>query len=333
MKKQESIIPLYMKRFFSQYLPQQRNCSSNTIISYRNAIRLFLLYLQEQKKIAPYEITVRDLSTGNIMGFLNDIQESRKNCAVTRNARLAAIRSFVRYLLMMEPTLSCDLQSVLAIPVKRTARRERDFLTREEMDTIIDAPDAETWSGKRDRILFAVMYNTGARVSEIIGVKVSDVRLNPGGTILLHGKGRKERVLLLWNSTAKKMGKWIAGNQLRDGDVLFPNARGGPLTRSGVEKRLKDAVRTASKKCPSLKSKRVSPHTLRHTTAMHMLQSGAGMPGIAMWLGHESTETTHAYMTSSMKMKEDALKTLQAPSCGGFRFRPDDTLLAFLESI
>jgi len=333
MKKQEPNIPLYVKRFFTEYLPQQRNCSPNTIISYRDAIRLFLLHLQDCKKIAPSKLTVRDMSAGNIMDFLNEIQESRKNSADTRNVRLAAIRSFVKYILMLDPTLSYDLQAVLAIPVKRTKRRETNFLTNEEMDAIVKAPDTETWSGKRDRVMFDLMYNTGARVSEIIGVKVSDVRLNSGGTIRLHGKGRKDRVLLLWNSTAKSLGKWIAGNQLGDGDVLFSNARGAPITRSGVEKRLREAVRTAREKCSSLNTKRVSPHTLRHTTAMHMLQSGAGMPGIAMWLGHESSDTTNIYVTSDMKMKEEALKTLHEPSYGSFRFRPDDALLAFLESL
>jgi site-specific recombinase XerD len=234
---------------------------------------------------------------------------------------------------MVEPTLSSELQAILAIPIKRTTRRVLDFLTQEELQAILNTPNTETWSGKRDRALFATMYNTGARVSEIIGVIVSDVKLNPGGTLRLHGKGRKERVLPLWRHTGKNISKWIAGNKLRDGEVLFPNARNAPITRSGVAKRLRLAVRAASKRCPSLKNKHVSPHTLRHTTAMHLLQSGVDITGVAMWLGHESIETTHIYMTADLKMKEEALKTLQSPRGGEFRFRPNAPLLTFLESL
>lgn len=333
MKDQNPNIPLYIKRYFTEYLPGQRNYSLNTISSYRDAIRLFLMYLHEHKKITPSTITITDICAKNIMDFLNEIQESRNNSAVTRNVRLAAIRSFVNYLLLMEPTLSCDLQAVLVIPVKRTNLRVLDFLTYEEMNAVIDASDEQTWSGKRDRILFEMMYNTGARVSEIVRVKVSDVKLNPSGTVQLMGKGRKERALPLWKSTAKALSKWIAANRLDGSSPLFPNARGTKMTRSGIEKRLRDAVCKASNTCPSLKAKRVSPHTLRHTTAMHLLQSGVDITLIAMWLGHESIETTHIYITTDMEMKETALKALQEPSCGDFRFRPNDKLMAFLESL
>lgn len=333
MKDQNPNIPLYVKRYFTEYISGQRNYSLNTIISYRDAIRLFLSYLQDHKKVAPSQITVRDICAKNIMDFLNEIQESRSNSTVTRNGRLAAIRSFVNYLLLMEPTLSFDLQAVLVIPVKRTNLRVLDFLTHEEMDAVIDASDERTWSGKRDRILFETMYNTGARVSEIVGLTVSDVKLNPGGTVRIMGKGRKERVLPLWKSTARVLSKWIAANHLNGSDALFANARGTHMTRSGVEKRLRDLVCKASDVCPSLKTKRVSPHTLRHTTAMHLLQSGVDITLIAMWLGHESIETTHIYITTDMEMKEKALKTLQEPSRGDFRFRPNDKLMAFLESL
>jgi len=326
-------LPRYIKRFFAEYLPTHRNCSPHTISAYSQAFRLFLGYLRDQRQIAPSALTVQALSADNVLGFLDTIQETRQNGAVTRNARLAAIRAFVKYLLMMEPTLACDLQAILAIPVKRTQRRVLDFLTREEMDVVLDAPDAETWSGKRDRMLLTVMYNTGARVAEIIGVHVRDITLHPKGTLRLHGKGRKERVLPLWGSTVKAVQTWITGNRLQAGDRLFPNARGGPMTRSGVEKRLQDAVSTASAQCPSLATKHVSPHTIRHTTAMHLLQSGVDITLIALWLGHESIETTHIYMTTDLAMKEHALEALQAPSQGKFRFQPTDDLLAFLESL
>ena len=222
---------------------------------------------------------------------------------------------------------------MLAIPSKRTTRQVLDFLTHEELEAILEAPDADTWSGKRDRALFAAMYNTGARVSEIVGALVSDVTLPPGGVFHLRGKGRKERVLPLWKRTVKTLTKWIKANHLRPDQPLFANARGAAMTRSGVEKRLHEAVRTASEVCPSLQTKRVSPHTLRHTTAMHLLQRGTDITVIAMWLGHESIETTHLYITTNMELKEQALEKLQPPSGGKFRFQPDDELLRFLKSL
>jgi site-specific recombinase XerD len=291
------------------------------------------VYLQERRQVAPEALAVKDLSAGTIMDFLNDLQASRHNGADTRNARLAALRCFVKYLLWVEPILAGDLQGVLAIPVKRTVRPILDFLTREEVEAILEAPDATTWSGKRDRALFALMYNTGARVSEIIGVKASDVILTAHGALRLHGKGRKSRVVPLWKQTIKILRTWIVGNHLREEQALFANARGAPLTRSGVEKRLREAVQKASARCPSLKSKHISPHTLRHTTAMHLLQSGVDITLIALWLGHESIETTHVYMTTDLAMKERALQTLQPPAGGGFRFRPKAALLSFLESL
>lgn len=326
-------LPRSLKRFFLEYLPQQRNCSPHTVRSYRDALRLFLHYLRENKQVAPDDLALKDLSAETILDFLNDLQASRHNSVDTRNARLAALRCFAKYLLWVEPTLAGDLQRVLAIPVKRSTRPVLDFLTREEIDAVLDAPDETTWSGKRDRALFAVIYNTGARVSEAVGAKVSDVTLTPGGALRLHGKGRKDRTVPLTKQISKSLGTWIAGNHLREEQVLFTNARGAPLTRSGVEKRLREAVKKAGEKCPSLKTKRISPHTLRHTTAMHLLQKGADIATIALWLGHESTETTHAYMTTDLEMKEKALQALQPASGGGFRFRPKAALLTFLESL
>jgi site-specific recombinase XerD len=207
------------------------------------------------------------------------------------------------------------------------------FLTRDEVEAILGAPDGDTWSGRRDRVLFAAMYNTGARVSEIVDALVSDVTLKPAGTFHFRGKGRKERVLPLWKRTVKILSQWITTNHLCPDQPLFPNARGTTMTRSGVEKRLQEAVRRAGEVCPSIKKKRVSPHTLRHTTAMHLLQSGVDITVIAMWLGHESIETTHLYVTTDMELKEQALEKLQPPSGGKFRFQPDDDLLRYLKSL
>jgi site-specific recombinase XerD len=333
MKNSEPKIARYLKQFLAEYLTQQRGCSLNTVWSYRDALCSLLRHLQETHGIAPNSIMVADLSAENIIGFLNDLQNSRKNSDETRNIRLSAIRTFGKYLRWKEPTLTSDLDGLLAIPSKRTTRQVLDFLTRDEMEAILEAPDGDTWSGKRDRALFAAMYNTGARVSEIVGALVSDVTLNPGGTFHFRGKGRKERVLPLWKRTVTILRRWITANHLRQEQPLFPNARGAAMTRSGVEKRLQEAVRKAGDVCPSLKTKRVSPHTLRHTTAMHLLQSGVDITVIAMWLGHESIETTHLYVTTNLELKEKALETLQPPSGGNFRFQPDDELLRFLKSL
>lgn len=333
MKTSEPNIPHYLKHFLGEYLTQQRGCSLHTVRSYRDALCSFLRYLQEKHNIAPSAITVADLSAENIMGYLNNLQRSRKNSVATRNLRLSAIRAFAKYLRWRAPVLTTDLDGLLAIPSKRTTRQVLDFLTREEVEAILEAPNANTWSGKRDRVLFATMYNTGARVSEMVGTLVSDVTLNSSGTFHFRGKGRKERVLPLWKKTVKILNRWIKANNLQPHQPLFANARGVGMTRSGVEKRLHEAVRKAGEVCPSLKSKRVSPHTLRHTTAMHLLQSGVDITLIAMWLGHESIETTHLYITTNLELKEKALNAIQPPSGGNFRFRPDDELMRFLESL
>jgi len=333
MKNSEPDIARYLKQFLAEYLLQQRGCSLHTVWSYRDALCSLLQHLQKTHGIPPNKISVADLSAENIMGFLNDLQRVRKNSDETRNIRLSAIRTFAKYLRWKEPTLTSDLDGLLAIPSKRTARQVLDFLTRDEMEAILEAPDGDTWSGKRDRALFAAMYNTGARVSEIVGTLVSDVTLNTGGTCHFRGKGRKERILPLWKRTVTILRRWITANHFRQEQPLFPNARGAAMTRSGVEKRLQEAVRKAGDACPSIKNKRVSPHTLRHTTAMHLLQSGVDITLIAMWLGHESIETTHLYVTTNLELKEKALETLQPPSGGNFRFQPDDELLRFLKSL
>lgn len=326
-------IARHLKHFLAEYLTRQRGCSLQTVRSYRDALCALLRQLQEKHGLATDTITVADLSAESIMGFLNGLQSVRKNSDATRNLRLSAIRAFAKYLRWQEPTLTSDLDGLMAIPSKRTRRQVLDFLTREEMEAILDAPAADTWSGKRDRALFAAMYNTGARVSEIVGALVSDVALTPGGTFHLRGKGRKHRVLPLWKRTVTTLRKWIKANHLSQEQPLFANARGIAMTRSGVEKRLREAVEKAGETCPSLKTKRISPHTLRHTTAMHLLQSGADITVIAMWLGHESTETTHVYVTANMELKEKAIKAVQPPSGGSFRFRPEGKLLDFLKSL
>src|SRR5262249_46701969 len=224
-------------------------------------------------------------------------------------------------------------QRVLAIPLKRFARPALTFLSREEVVAVLEAPDGSTWSGHRDRVLFTLLYNTGARVSEAIAVRPSDVSLDAVRSVRLLGKGGKQRTVPLWKSTAEQLRSWESRISPELSGYLFPNRRGGPLSRSGVEKRLRDAVAAAAERCPSMRGKKVSPHTLRHTTAMHLLQSGVDITVIALWLGHESTGTTHHYVEANLAMKDEALARRSEIPMEDVRFRPKDDLLRFLEGL
>jgi integrase/recombinase XerD len=257
----------------------------------------------------------------------------RGNCVRTRNARLAALRSFLKFAAARDPTCLPVVQRVLAIPMKRFGRPLLGYLTREEMAAILGAPDGSTWSGQRDRVLFALMYNTGARVSEATGLRRSDVELAPSRTARINGKGRKQRVIPLWPGTAARLREWLPRIGPDPSSPLFPNVHGGPLSRSGVEDRLREAVRIAVASCPTLEGRRISPHTLRHTTAMHLLQSGVDITVIALWLGHEGTETTHQYVEADLALKERTLSRIEELSSLPLRYRAGDELLRFLDGL
>jgi site-specific recombinase XerD len=268
-----------------------------------------------------------------VLTFLDHLEQRRGNSIPTRNVRLAALRSFLKYAAARDPTCLPAVQRVLAIPMKRSQRSLLGYLSREEMAAILVAPDGSTWSGQRDRVLFSLMYNTGARVSEAIGLRRADATLSPSRTVQIRGKGRKQRVIPLWKSTADRLREWLPRVGQAPESPLFPNAHGGPLSRSGVEDRLEAAVQTAAVNCSTLKGRRISPHTLRHTTAMHLLQSGVDITVIAIWLGHESTETTHTYVEADLAMKEKALSRVEEMSTSPLRYRADDELLRFLEGL
>ncbi len=268
-----------------------------------------------------------------VLGFLDHLETERGNSARTRNLRLTAIRSFMRYASLREPSLLPVAQRVLAIPVKRFDRPVLGYLSRDEITAIIDAPDRSTWSGQRDAVLFAVLYNTGARVSEITRLHVADVLLDRASSLLLHGKGRKERVVPLWKSTAAQLRRWLSRIDGNPDAPVFPNRAGKPLSRSGVEHQLRVACRKAAERHPSLATRRISPHTLRHTTAMHLLQSGVDITVIALWLGHEDTVTTHQYVEADLAMKEAALRRVDDPAPQPLRFTATDRLLNFLEGL
>jgi site-specific recombinase XerD len=333
MNPSTSTLPSVLQRFFCEYLVQQRHVSAHTVASYRDTLRLLLSFLEARLSRRPSSLRMEDLSAGNISAFLDYCEKERGNSPRTRNIRLAALRSLLRFALRCEPASMAQLQSALAIPFKKCVKPVLGYLAAQEMEAILEASRGDRWSGQRDQLLLTTMYNTGARVSEIVGARVSDLSDHGTHRLTLHGKGRKERVVPLMKQTARRLHEWVRDNELKPQSPLFPNARGTAMTRSAVEKRLAMAVKGAAQACPSLRDKNVTPHTFRHTTAMHLLQSGVDLAIIALWLGHEDLSTTHIYMTSSIEMKERALNALQETKVQRQRFRPSDKLLRFLDEL
>ena len=325
--------PVLVQDFFLRRLVEQRGASARTIESYRDAFELLFAFTAQHIGKQPSALSLTDLDTPLVLDFLDHLESERGNGARTRNARLAAIHSFMRYVSVRDPACLPIAQRVLAIPTKRFDRPVLGFLTREEVAAILDAPDRSTWSGHRDAVLLATAYNTGARVSEITGLCVSNVLLDRQSAVHLHGKGRKERVIPLWKSTASELRSWLKRNTPGPAAPVFPNRTGTPLSRSGVRDRLERTVAVAAERCPSLQGRPVSPHTLRHSCAMHLLQSGTDLTVIALWLGHTNPATTHQYLEADLATKEAALRRLTDPTPATSRFQPGDRLLAFLDTL
>jgi site-specific recombinase XerD len=327
-----STFPALLQHFFVQGLIAQRNASTQTVASYRDTFRLLLTFAKDHVGKAPAKLGMEDFDEPLVTAFLDHLEVQRKNSIRTRNVRLAAIRSFVNHVSSRAPAALPAFHRVLGIPFKRFDKPMLGFLSREEVDAIIAAPDRNTWSGRRDHALFSTFYNTGARVSELIGLRQSDVHLARGPHVRLHGKGRKERSVPLWKSSTAILADWFREIGPTS-EFVFPNRHREPLSRSGVERRLRPAVRAATECCPTLRGRRISPHTFRHTTAMHLLQSGVDLATIALWLGHESTETTDQYLEANLEMKRTALAKMPEPSARRRRYQPTEDELAFLEKL
>jgi len=323
-----------LQQFFIERLMQQRRASSCTVAAYRDCFRLLLAFAERLLGKRAANINFQDLTPTFILEFLDDLEERRHNCIRTRNARFAAIRAFMHYAGAKEPSGLAIAQSVLAIPLKRFERPLVGFLSREQLQAILDAPDPASWSGRRDRVMLATLYNTGARVSELTHLRIDDVSLAPSPAVRILGKGRKERQVPLWTTTARAIKRWLQHEKPRGREQpLFPNRRGGSLTRTSVAERLKLASQKAATQLPELTSRRIAPHVVRHSLAMHLLQAGVDISVIALWLGHESPVTTHMYVEADLAMKERALKNLQAPHGRSVRYRPPDKVLEFLQSL
>jgi integrase/recombinase XerD len=322
-----------VEEFFLDRLIRQRNSSPQTVAAYRHCFRLLFEFVRDRWNKPTERLVLTDLDAPMVLAFLDHLEKDRNNSIRSRNARLAAIRSFLRFAALKNPEALAIIQRTLAIPMKRYTRPLVGFLSREEVQAIINAPDLTTWAGQRDQVLLSTLYNTGARVSEARGIKVADVTLEGSPMVRLHGKGRKDRTVPIWPATAVQIRRWLLRINPAPGGPLFPAASGGPLTRSAITDRLKRATKAAVGKCASLVQRRVSPHTFRHTTAMHLLQSGVDITLIALWLGHESPVTTHTYVEADLKMKEEALKLLQPLTTKQVRYKPPEGLLSFLQGL
>lgn len=322
-----------VQQFFTEYLVTQRALSPRTVACYRDALTLFLEFASCKLGKVPTTLRLVDIEPDLILAFLDHLENKRNNSVRSRNLRLTALRAFLKFAGRRDVASLHTVERALAVPMKRFERPMLGFLSREEMMAVLGQPGS-TWSSQRDHLLLAMLYNTGARVSEIIGVRVIDVILEGAACVHLQGKGRKQRSVPLWKTTVLEIRAWLRRNpQLHAEAALLPNRDGHAMTRWNVGQRLELAVTRAAANLPSLASKHVSPHTLRHTTAMHLLQSGVPFNVIALWLGHESTNTTHRYVEADLAMKEKALARLEAPATKIRPFRASDALMRFLQTL
>jgi integrase/recombinase XerD len=327
------VIAPHVQAFFAEYLAQQRRLSPQTILSCRDTFRLWLTFLRHHTGVEPAALRMADVDAPVVLRFLDYLEQERGNSVRSRNIRLAALRAFFRFVALRDPDSLGIVARVLAIPVKRTDQKLIGYLTRPEIQALLAAPDRVTWVGRRNHALLVTLYNSGARVSEITTLKQGQVRFAEHTYVQLVGKGRKERTIPLWADTARLLRGWFQELGEDAAHVAFPSARGTPLSRDGVDYLLKQTVQRAVVACPSLETKPISPHVLRHTTAMHLLQAGVDMATIALWLGHESIDTTHMYLQADLAMKEKALEKLEPIEGAWQRFHADDPLLAFLAAL
>jgi integrase/recombinase XerD len=322
-----------LQAFFTDRLTRQRHASPNTIAAYRDCFRLLLAFAAQHAAKEPSALAIDDLDAPLIGAFLDHLERERRCGVRTRNARLAAIRSFFRYAALRHPEHAAVIARVLAIPPKRFARALVTFLTEPELDALLSAPDRATWTGRRDHALLLVAAQTGLRASELTALRITDVHLGAGAHVTCLGKGRKERITPLTRPTVAVLRAWLGERAGRAGDALFPTRTGRPLSRDALERRLATYAAAAAAACPSLAAKRVSAHVLRHTAAMRLLQAGVDTSVIALWLGHEQVDTTQIYLHADLALKERALARTTPLNGTPGRYRPPDALLAFLEAL
>lgn len=328
-----STFPALLEAFFVNRLMQQRQASQHTVASYRDTFRLLVGYAERRLRKAPSDLALPDLGTPFIGAFLDHLERERDNSARSRNVRLAAIHSFFRYVALHAPEHSALAQQVLAMPSKRYVRRPVAFLTRIEVDALLAAPDLNSWSGRRDRALLLLAVQTGLRAAELTSLRCQDVVLGTGAHVQCQGKGRKLRCTPLRKDTVAALRGWLRERQCQPCDPVFPTTRGTALSHDALQYLLDKHLTVARRGCASLAAKRVTPHVLRHTLAMDLLHHGVDRSVIALWLGHESVETTSIYLQADMQLKEQALAKSAATDVRTHRYRPPDRVMAFLKGL
>lgn len=322
-----------LQAFFTERLIAQHRASPRTIASYRDTMRLLLQFAQKRLRTPAAELDLSQLDADLIGAFLEHLEEERENTIGTRNARLAAIRSLYKFASLRHPEHAELIARVLAIPPKRHDRTLITHLTEPEITALLEAPDPRSWIGRRDRTMFALAIETGLRVSELTDLTCADAHLAAPAHIACHGKGRKDRITPLTKPTVAVLRSWIAERGGRPSDPLFPTSRGAPLTRDAVARRLTKHTASAALKCPTLRGKKLTPHVLRHTAAMRLLHAGVDTTVIALWLGHESVETTQIYLQADLAIKQRALARTRPTGIKPGRYKPPDKLIAFLEAL
>lgn len=308
----------YMKRFFSDYLASQRGLSENTILAYRDAIKLLLCYIADTFSVSVEKLSVEHIKERQVLAFLDYLEQVRQCSPRTRNARLAAIRSLFMYIAREEPALLQQCRKICAIPLKKTTHIKKDHLGENEIQAVLDAVDLNSRTGGRDKAMLLLLYNTGARVSEIVTLKCHDLRLDQGGQVRLSGKGKKTRICPIWPETLAALQSYLSQRNISEqkDEAVFLNANGNPITRFGIRYIIKKYGLIAQKECPEIKTKKVSPHTIRHTTAMHLLRSGNDVIMVSYWLGHADVNTTHIYLEIDMEMKRKMIEKAGPPNTG-----------------
>ena len=320
----------HVSAFFQERLALERRASVNTQDSYAYAFRLLLDYANKRLKVTPSQLELERIDASLVVGFLNDLETTRSNAASSRNVRLAAIKSFMHFMQYRVPSALEHIQRVIAIPMKKADTRLVRHLSAPEIQALLDAPKPDNWAGIRDRAMLHLTFAAGLRVSELTGLRLEDLSLHHHTSILVHGKGRKERCLPLWKQTTAALRAWLAVRGTVAVPELFVNARREPMTRAGFEYVLEKHVRIASERCPSLATKRISPHVLRHSCALTVLEATKDLRKVSLWLGHTSMQTTEMYTRADPSIKLEALDAVTPPKLRSGRFRASDKLIASL---
>jgi len=328
-----SSFPALLQRFFTDRLITQQGASPHTVAGYRDTFRLLLQFAMDRLRRAPSTVRLEDLDAEFLEAFLAHLEHDRGNRPRTRNHRLCALHAFFRYVALAEPAVSLQCRRILAIPAKRFERGSVEFLTEDEAAALVAAPNAQTWIGRRDRALLLVAVQTGMRNSEITSLRCQDVELGAGAHVRCFGKGRKMRCTPLRPDVVLVLRSWLSERRGQPTDPVFPSSRGGQLSADAFQRLVTRHAATARQKCPSLRSKAITPHTLRHAAAMALLRRGVDLAVIALWMGHESTETTEVYLHADLQLKERALAHASPSGIVPERYRPPDRLLAFLEGL